>query len=143
MADLTAKQVAQRAIILSVKEPKDYYDVRETSFRYTPEHYQVMDKLGLVKETLYEIVETKKGKLVLPQEKERKYVTTLLYLTHLGAKQLKSVVRSFDYYVTGLSDLAEEIVKSSKACAMTNAGYSMYILLRRGSGAIGLEPTGR
>ena len=43
MANLTAKHVAQRAMILAVKEPKDYYDVRETSFRYTPEHYQVMD----------------------------------------------------------------------------------------------------
>ena len=43
MADLTAKQAAQGAMILAVKEPKDYYDVRENSFRYTPEHYQVMD----------------------------------------------------------------------------------------------------
>ena len=42
MANLTAKQAAQRTMILAVKEPKDYY-VRETSFRYTPEHYQVMD----------------------------------------------------------------------------------------------------
>ena len=42
VADLTAKQVAQGAMILAVKEPKDY-DVRETSFRYTPEHYQAMD----------------------------------------------------------------------------------------------------
>ena len=48
MADLTAKEAAQGAMILAVKEPKDYYDIRETSFRYTPEHYQVMDKLGLV-----------------------------------------------------------------------------------------------
>jgi hypothetical protein len=38
MADLTTKQVAQGAVILAVKEPKDYYDARETSFRYTPEH---------------------------------------------------------------------------------------------------------
>ena len=43
VADLTANQVAQGAMILAVKEPKDYYDIRETSFRYTPEHYQVMD----------------------------------------------------------------------------------------------------
>ena len=63
-------------------------------------------------------------------------------MTHLRAKKFKGVVRSFNYYVTGLSDLAEEIVKS-KACAMTNAGYSMYILLRRGSGMAGLKPTGR
>ena len=39
---------------------------------------------------------------------------------------MKGVVRSFDYYVTGLSDLAEEIVKSCKACAMTNTGHFVY-----------------
>ena len=143
MADLTTKQVAQGAVILAVKEPKDYYDVRDTSFRYSPENYQVMDKLGLVKETPYGVVKTEEGKLVLPWEEGHKYVINLHYLTHLGAKKLKGVVRSSDYYVTGLSDLAEEIVKSCKACAMTNVGYSMYILLRRGSGATGLESTGR
>ena len=47
-------------------------------------------------------------------------------MTHLGAKKLKGVVRSSDYYVTGLSDLAEEIVKSCKACAMTNTGHFVY-----------------
>ena len=31
MADLTAKQVAQGVMILAVKKPKDYYDIRETS----------------------------------------------------------------------------------------------------------------
>jgi hypothetical protein len=66
MADLTAKQAAQAAMILKVKELKDYYDVRETSFRYTPEDYQVMDKLGLVKENPNGVVETEEGKLVLP-----------------------------------------------------------------------------
>ena len=45
VADLTAKQVTQGAMILAVKEPKDYYDIRETSFRYTAEHYQVMDSI--------------------------------------------------------------------------------------------------
>jgi hypothetical protein len=127
LADLTAKQAAQKAMILAVKEPKDYYDVRKTSFRYTPKDYQVMDKLRLVKETPYGVVETEEEKLVLPWEKGRKYVTNLHYLTHLGAKKLKGVVRSSNYYVIGLSDLAEEIVKSFKACAMTNAGHSMYI----------------
>ena len=52
-------------------------------------------------------------------------------MTHLGAKKLKGVVRSSDYYVIGLSDLAEEIVKSCKACAMTNAGHSMYTPRKR------------
>jgi hypothetical protein len=97
MADLTAKQVAQGAMILAVKEPKDYYDIRETSFRYTPEDYQVMDKLRLVKETLYGVVETEEGKLVLPREEGHKYVINLDYLTHLGAKKLKGVVRSSNY----------------------------------------------
>ena len=91
MTDLTAKQVAQGAMILAVKEPKDYYDVRETSFRYTPEDYQVMDKLGLVKEILYGVVKTEERKLVLPREEGHKYVTNLHYLTHLGAKKLKGV----------------------------------------------------
>ena len=114
MANLIAKQAGQRAMILAVKEPKDYYDVRETSFRYTPEDYQVMDKLRLVKETLYGVVETEEGKLVLPWKEGHKYVTNLHYLTHLWAKKLKGVARSFDFYVTGLSDLAEEIVKAAR-----------------------------
>jgi hypothetical protein len=143
MADLTAKQAGQGAMILAIKEPKDYYDVRDTSFRYSPENYQVMDKLGLVKETPYGVVKTEEGKLVLPWEEGHKYVTNLHYLTHLGAKKLKGVVRSSDYYVSGLSDLVEEIVKSCKTCAMTNAGHSMYILLGSCSGVTGLEPTGR
>ena len=127
MADLTAKQVAQGAMMLAVKEPKDYFDVRETRFRYISGDYQVMDKLGLTKETPYGVVETEKGKLVLPQEEECKYVVTNLhYLTHFEAKKLKGVVRSSNYYVIGLSDLAEEIIKSCKTCAMTNAGHSMY-----------------
>ena len=70
MEDLTAKQVAQGAMILAIKEPKDYYDIRETSFRDTPEHYHVMDSIWPT----------------------------------WGAKKLKGVVRSFDYYVTELSD---------------------------------------
>jgi hypothetical protein len=41
-------------------------------------------------------------------------------------KKLKGVVRSSNYYVIGLSDLAEEIGKSCKTCAMINEGHSMY-----------------
>ena len=56
-------------MILAVKEPKDYQDISETNFRYTPEDYQVMGKLRLVKKTPYGAVETGGGKLVLPQKK--------------------------------------------------------------------------
>ena len=110
MADLTAKQATQGAMILAVKEPKDYHDISETNFRYTPEDYQVMGKLGLVKKTPYGAVETEGGKLVLPRKEGHKYVTNLHYLTHLGAKKLKDVVKSSNYYVMGLSDLAGEVV---------------------------------
>ena len=47
MADLTVKQVVQRTMILAVKKSKDYYDIRETSFRYTAEHYQAIDSIWL------------------------------------------------------------------------------------------------
>ena len=102
MAYLTAKQVAQRAMILTVWGLSSY---------------------GLVKETLYGVVETEEEKLVLPWEEGRKYVTNLHYLTHLWAKKLKGVARSSDYYDIDLSDLAEEIVKSCKDCAMTRWNF--------------------
>lgn len=41
------------------------------------------------------------------------------------------MVRSSIYYLIGLSDLAEEIVKSCKACAMSNAGHSIYTPRKR------------
>lgn len=60
----------------------------------------------------------------------------------MGAKKLKGVVRSSDYYVTGLSDLAEEIVKTARPvlCLMQDTPY---ILLGRGSGVASLGPIGR
>jgi hypothetical protein len=45
-----------------------------------PEDYQVMDKLGLVEETLYRVIETEKGKLVLPWEEGHKQVCYQLTL---------------------------------------------------------------
>jgi hypothetical protein len=74
-------------MILAVKEPKYYYDVRETSFRYTHEDYQIMDKLGLTKETPYGVLETEEGK---PWEEGCKYVTNqLTLLDPLGGQEIK------------------------------------------------------
>ena len=89
MANLTAKQVAQRAMILAVKEPKDYYDVRETSFRYTLEDYQVMDKLGLLKETSYGIVKTEEGKSSSPTGRRTQVCYQLKLLDPLGGQEIK------------------------------------------------------
>lgn len=85
-------------MILAVKESKDYCDTRETSFRYTSEDYQIMDKLGLAQGfTSYGGGETEGGRLILPQKEGHKYVANLHYLTHLGTKKLKGIVRSSDY----------------------------------------------
>jgi hypothetical protein len=75
-------------MILAVKEPKDYYDVRETSFRYTPEDYQVMDKLGLVKEILYGVVKTEE-KTSPPLERRTQVCYQLTLLDPLGGQKIK------------------------------------------------------
>lgn len=66
MADSAAKQAAQGPMILVVQSSKDYYDVRETSFKYTFEDYQIIKKLGItIGETLYGVKGAKGGKLIL------------------------------------------------------------------------------
>lgn len=111
---------------LQSKQPKGYYDVRETSFKYSFEDYQIIEKLGItIGETPYGVQEAKGGRLILPQEEGQKHITNLHNLTHLGAKKLKDVIRSLDYYVIGLSDVANEVV-NCKACAVINAGHSLY-----------------
>jgi hypothetical protein len=84
MANLTAKHVAQKAMILAPRSLKIIM-MSERPALDTP--------LSTIK--LWTLFDPPEG------------------------QEIKSVVRSFDYYVTGLSDLAEEIVKSCKACAMT------------------------
>jgi hypothetical protein len=70
-----------------------------------------MDKLGLVKETLYGVVETEEIKLILPWKEGQKYVTNLHYLTHLGAKKkLKGVVNR-PAFVTQISQGLAKILK--------------------------------
>ena len=68
-----------------------------------------MDKLGLVKETLYGVVKTVEGKLVLPWEERHKYVTNLYYLTHLGAKKLKDVVNGPTFVAQVSQGLAKNL----------------------------------
>jgi hypothetical protein len=89
MADLTAKQAAQGAMILAVKEPKDYYDVRETSFRYTHEDYQVMDKLGLIMETPYVVVGKIRRKTSPPMGRRTQVCYQLTLLDPLGGQETK------------------------------------------------------
>lgn len=132
MADQEAKRAAQGPTVLVAKilppwiHPKDYYATQETSFRYSAEDHQMMEKLRLTQESPYGVMQAEGRKQVLLREEGCKYVTNLHQLTHLGAKKLKEVVRSSDYYVIGLSDLAKKVVKNCKACALTNARPIMY-----------------
>jgi transposase InsO family protein len=41
----------------------------------------------------------------------------------LGTKKLKEIVKSSNYYVIRLLDIAQEIVNKCQACALTNAGH--------------------
>ena len=107
------------------KKPKDYYDIRETSFRYTPEDYKQMEKLKIVQGySSYGVPETEDGKSILPQKEGRCYVTNLHQLTHLGTKKLKDVIRHSDYHVMGLSDIAQEVVQNCRACAFNQCWTS-------------------
>ena len=89
MADLSTKQAAKGTMIIAVKEPKDYYDVRETSFRYTPKDYQVMDKLGLVKETPYGVVGKIRRKTSPPMGRRTQVCYQLTLLDPLGGQEIK------------------------------------------------------
>ena len=128
MADMAAKQAAQGAMILianqGIKNSKDYYNIRETSFRYTPKDHRLMEKLKIIYSyTPYKITETEDGKSILPQKEGHQYVTNLHQLTHLGTKKVKDIVRHSDYHVMGLSDIAQEVVQNCKACTLTNSGH--------------------
>ena len=136
MADMAAKQAAQGAMILianqGVKKSKAYYGIRETSFMYTPKDHHQMKKLKIVYSyTPYGVAETEDGKSILLQKEGQQYVTNLHQLTHLGTKKLKDIVGHSDHHVTGLSDIAQEIVQNCKACALTNAGPHIGLCLNQ------------
>ena len=88
MADLTAKQVAKGAMILAVQEPKDYHYDSETNFRYTPEDYQVMGKLGLVKNPLRGRRDRRR-KTSPPRKRRAQVCYQLTWLDPLGGQKTK------------------------------------------------------
>lgn len=76
------------------------------------------------------MAKTQDGRLVLPTREGQQYVANLHRLTHLKTKKLKKIVRSSNYYVIKLSDVAQEIVNKCQACALTNAGHHRNALKR-------------
>ena len=84
MADSAAKQVAQGALILPVasknKETIDYYDIRDTRFRYKPEDHKLMEKLKIVQGYFpYGVAEAEKGNPSCPKKRDNS--TLLIYIS--------------------------------------------------------------
>ena len=69
------------------------------------------------------MAKTQDGCSALPTKEGQQYVANLHWLTHLGTKKLKEIVKNSNYYVIKLSDVAQEIVNKCQACALTNAGH--------------------
>ena len=69
------------------------------------------------------MAKTQDGCSALPTKEGQQYVANLHWLTHLGSKKLKEIVKSSNYYVIRLLDIAQEIVNKCQSCALTNAGH--------------------
>jgi hypothetical protein len=128
MADLAAKQAAQGAMILKTreknKEPKDHYELRNAGFNYTPKDQELINKLPEISGySPHGVARTQDGCSVLPTKEGQQYVANLHRLTHLGTKKLKEIVKSSNYYVIKLSNVAQDIVDKCKACALTSARH--------------------
>ena len=129
MADQEAKRAAQGPMVLTIEtwhnQLEEPYRSLKVSFNYTLD-YQQMDKLGFNFENSYGLREAKDGKVILPPKEGKKCVDNLHQLTHLGAKHLQTLVKSSNYCVLGLSDVAKAVARNCVPCAMTNAGHSRY-----------------
>ena len=69
------------------------------------------------------MTKTQDGRLVLPTKEGQQYGANLHWLTHLGTKKFKEIVKSSSYYAIRLPNVAQEIVSKCQACALPNAGH--------------------
>ena len=106
------------------KELKDHYELKDVGVDYTPEDQELIDKIPeICGYTPQGVAKTQDGCSVLPTREGQQYVANLHWLTHLGTKKLKEIVKSSNYYVIKLSDVAQEIVNKCQACALPNARH--------------------
>jgi ribonuclease HI len=125
MADWEAKQAAQGAVTLAVEAIDEPHGTPEVSFEYTPKDYDIIEDMGdrgLARGfSQHGVAKTKEGKIIMPYKEGRAYVERIHRLTHLGAKKLCDLIQSSNYYVIKLHSIAEQVAKTCKACALTNA----------------------
>ncbi|XP_073090762.1 uncharacterized protein [Manis javanica] len=128
-ADQAAKQAAQGMSILPLQVYPEATHIK--SFQYTPEDLVCINKLGFKNSSPQEIYKSEKGKVVLPQREAEEYLRQLHQLTHLGAKNLKTLVRDSPYHVIGLGKLADEVVKNCVPCQLVNVSKNQAISGKR------------
>jgi endonuclease III-like uncharacterized protein len=66
------------------------------------------------------VAKTQDGCYYLPTRKGQQYVASLHRLTHLGNKKLKETVKSSNYYVIKISDIAQDSANKCQACDLIN-----------------------
>lgn len=122
-ADREAKRAAQGLNILPVTESKikGIEQPPFTDFTYSESDLKRMEKLGFQQKTSGGARETPNGKRVLPERHAVSFLKHLHRLTHLGPKHLKTMAQSSPYYIIGLGELAEAVVKECQPCQMVNA----------------------
>ncbi|XP_073069533.1 uncharacterized protein [Manis javanica] len=128
-ADQAAKQAAQGMNILPLQVCPEATHIE--SFQYTPEDLVCINKLGFKNSSPQEIYKSEKGKVVLPRKEAEEYLRQLHQLTHLGAKNLKTLVRDSPYHIIGLGKLADEIVKNCVPCQLVNVSKNQAISGKR------------
>ena len=124
MADQAAKQAAQGTITLVTETVPDP-QASDPSFNYP---FKDCDKIEDMTEagkaqmfSHHGLAKTKDGWIILPSKEGQDYVRRIHQLTHLGSDKLKALIKGSKYYVIRLNSVAEEVVKSCKACTLTNA----------------------
>ncbi|MEJ1272722.1 hypothetical protein NN561_003575 [Cricetulus griseus] len=130
MADLTAKQAAQGAVVL-VEEtgtPPEPPQVMDPSFIYPYKDYDLIeDMTGAGKARMFSfggLAKTKDGRIILPSKEGQDYVRQIHQLTHLGNEKLKQLIKGSKYYVLRLNTIIKEVIESCQACTLTNAARS-------------------
>ncbi|XP_035296978.1 protein NYNRIN-like isoform X3 [Cricetulus griseus] len=129
MADLTAKQAAQGAVVLAEEtgtppEPPQA-SVIHPSFVYPYKDYDLIkDMTRAGKARMFSfggLAKTKDGRIILPSKEGQDYVRRIHQLTHLGNEKLKQLIKGSKYYVLGLNTIIKEVIESCQACTLTNA----------------------
>lgn len=90
--------------------------VPKPDIEYITEDHQHMDELGFSPPAKDKRRYAPDGKLALPQTEGHAYVDHLHHLTHLGTKNLKTLIKASNYYIPKLSETVDRVIKDCALC---------------------------